>query len=233
MIQRQSPDSIRSMFDSIAPTYDLLNHLLSAGLDIRWRKKAVRILAKREGGVFLDIAAGSGDVSFEMLCLRPQRIVGVDFAFNMLEIFRQKIDKRSDHLPIDVVSGDGLSLPFRDAMFDGTLIAFGIRNFSDRLQGLREMMRVLKPDGVSVILELSKPTLPVAAQLYTLYAGMLLPLVGRFVSRHNNAYRYLPESIRHFPQRDEFLELMRRAGFRDVRAIALSFGAAMIYAGRK
>ena len=227
------PEEIQLMFNAIAPTYDLLNHLMSFGLDIRWRSRAIRLLNEKRRGIFLDIATGSGDVSFDLLKLQPQRIVAVDFAFNMLNVFQQKLSHRNHSCPINSVSCDALSLPFHDQTFDGTIVAFGIRNFANRLHALREMLRVLKPGGISVILELSNPTAPIISHLYAVYARWGLPLLGRMISRHNSAYRYLPNSITRFPEQDEFLSLMNRAGFSTTQALPLTFGAATIFMGRK
>ena len=230
---RARPENIRQMFNAIAPTYDLLNHLMSFGLDIRWRRKAVRLLQEKKGGVFLDIAAGSGDVSFDLMKLRPHHIVAADFAQRMLSVLQQKLAQRAHPGTLDVVSCDALSLPFREGVFDGTIVAFGMRNFADRLQSLREMLRVLKPEGISVILELTKPQASPFAQLYTAYSRFGLPVLGRIISHHNSAYRYLPESIARFPGRDEFCALMERAGFSETNAVSLTFGAATLFVGRK
>ena len=222
------------MFDAIAPTYDLLNHLMSFGLDWRWRKKAVNILTEKRGGVLLDIAAGSGDVSLELLSIRPRKVIAADFALEMLNVFRHKLDGQSDAIAtVEMVSCDALRLPFHNASFDGTIVAFGIRNFNDRLAGLHEMLRVLKPGGLTVILELSQPRSRFISPFYRLYAHRILPLLGATISRHNSAYRYLPDSIADFPDKNEFLGLMSTAGFSETRAYSLTFGAAMIYVGRK
>ena len=229
----QDPDRIRKMFDAIAPTYDLLNRLLSFGLDVRWRRKAVSFLSEKHGGTFLDIAAGSGDVSLELLTLRPARIVATDFAPAMLHVFKRKLAGRRETGMVDLVICDALQLPFRDGSFDATIVAFGIRNFADRDAGLREMLRVLAPGGISVILELSKPDGPLAEGFYNLYASIGVPVLGRIISRHESAYRYLPESIRNFPERGDFLASMAKAGFTGSVAHPVTFGAATIYVGRK
>ena len=229
----QNPVEIRQMFNDIAPTYDRLNHLLSFGLDKRWRAKAISFLSEYRNGTFLDIAAGSGDVSFDLLQLLPQRIVAVDFAPNMLNVFREKIHLITHHAPIEVLQGDALDLPFDNGTFDGTIVAFGIRNFSDRLLGLREMMRVLKPGGTSVILELSKPRAPVISQCYLIYTYAILPLIGKIISKNSSAYTYLPKSIADFPEQKSFLQLMTEAGFHEVVAHTLTFGTVTIYTGKK
>ncbi len=229
----QEPELTRRMFDHIAPTYDLLNHLLSLGLDIRWRKRAISMLREKAGGVFLDIACGSGDLSIEALTLRPTRLVAADFAPEMLRVFRDKLGRRHPDAPVEMMTCDALALPFPDETFDATMVAFGIRNFGNRLQSLCEMRRVLKPGGISLVLELSAPRGPVFRHLYRLHTRILLPLAGKIISRHNNAYRYLPESIQHFPTEEDFLPLMGEAGFVECTATPLTFGTATIYRGRR
>ena len=229
----QPPEKIREMFNEIAPTYDLLNHLMSFGMDIRWRKKCVKLLREKQGGTFLDIAAGSGDFSLELLALQPKLILATDFAEEMLAVFQQKLDRKQTKLPIQLTVCDALALPFDDGMFDGTVVAFGIRNFADRLVSLQEMIRVLKPGGMSIILELSRPEGSAMSRVFSVYAGKILPAIGRMISHHNSAYRYLPQSIADFPRKEEFLQLMRLARFGELQAIPLSFGVATIFVGRK
>ena len=228
-----TPDDVRMMFDAIAHSYDRLNHILSFGLDIRWRGKAINMLTEKRGGIILDIAAGSGDFSLDALEIDPRLIVATDFAMEMLNVFHRKLQRRIFSSPIRIASCDAHALPFRDCAFDATMVAFGIRNFADRQQTLSEMYRVLKPGGLSLVLELSEPRKPIVSQIYKVYSRILLPLIGRVVSRHNSAYRYLPESIGAFPPTDEFLSLMSMAGFGDLRASSLSFGIATIFVGRK
>lgn len=233
MPTRQQPEHIQRMFNDIAPTYDVLNHVLSFGLDIRWRKKAIDLLEEKRGGMILDIAAGSGDLSIEALRLSPQRIIATDFAETMLHVFKGKlIQRKSDHL-IDLVACDALHLPFRNEMFDVTMVAFGIRNFADRLRSLKEMHRVLKPSGMTLILELSKPRSPLIASLYTLYSRWGVSIFGKMISGHSSAYAYLPDSIANFPVQEEFLVQMRDAGFCETRALPRTFGTATIYLGKK
>lgn len=231
--QQSRPALIRAMFDRIAPTYDLLNRLISFGLDTSWRKKAVRALSGYPGGSFLDIAAGSGDVSVALLDGNPGFVVGTDFSLNMLRLFDKKIRRSGREDRASLAASDALSLPFRDGSFDGTIVAFGIRNFADRPLALREMFRVLKPGGTSVILELTVPPNAAAAALYRLHARAVLPVVGRIISGDSSAYGYLPDSIAAFPPADEFLALMGNAGFVGTSATTLSFGAATIFLGKK
>lgn len=231
--QQDKPATVRDMFDRIAPTYDLLNRLISFGMDTRWRRRAVGTFNGVRNGAFLDIAAGSGDVSLELLKLDPRIIAGTDFSLPMLRLFGEKTGRAGGGERIALSGCDALRLPFRDGSFDGTIVAFGIRNFPDRPASLREMRRVLRPGGISVILELSVPVNPVFRMLYSLHARILLPAVGRIISGDPLAYSYLPASIGSFPARGEFLRLMEDAGFTETRAVTLSMGTATIFSGRR
>ncbi len=230
---RRKPDEIRDMFDSIAPPYDRLNHLLSFGLDILWRRKAIRLLEEKRGGIILDIATGSGDLALDSLKLQPSKLVASDFAYNMLRVFQQKVEEKKIKQTPLLVSCDAHYLPFKPESFDATMVAFGIRNFADRLQSLKEMHRVLKPNGVSLILELTSPRTPFIKQTYTFYSKGILPLIGEIISRHNSAYEYLPASISNFPEQNEFASLMKQAGFSEVNVHLLTFGVATIFIGKK
>lgn len=232
-IRHREPSAIREMFDGIAPTYDLLNRLISFGLDRVWRGRAVIIFQKKINGNFLDIAAGSGDISMELLRLLPKSIIATDFSMNMLRECKKKIDRQDKNDIIHCAAVDALRLPFRSNLFDGTIVAFGIRNFEDRLLSLKEMYRVLKRDGISVILELTHPRSPIISALYSFHAKIILPMIGRIISRHNSAYSYLPQSIETFPNQKEFLELMKQAGFVELKAYPLTFGTATIFVGKK
>ncbi|MBI5020594.1 MAG: bifunctional demethylmenaquinone methyltransferase/2-methoxy-6-polyprenyl-1,4-benzoquinol methylase UbiE [Ignavibacteriales bacterium] len=232
-IQHRESSAIRKMFDGIAPTYDLLNRLISFGLDRNWRKRAVIIFKEKINGDFLDIAAGSGDVSLELLRLHPQSVVATDFSMKMLLECKKKIEQRENNNIIQCAAVDAHKLPFQTGIFDGTIVAFGIRNFEDRLLSLKEMYRVLKSGGISVILELTHPRSPIISALYSFHAKFLLPVIGRIISRHNSAYSYLPRSIEAFPDENEFLELMREAGYVELKARRLTFGAATIFVGKK
>lgn len=223
--------SIRKMFDAIAPTYDLLNHLISFGFDIRWRKHAISLLKEKSNGIFLDIAAGSGDIVAELQELQPRNIVATDFSFNMLKLLQKKLGSKCKSLHI--VSCDAHNLPFPSSTFDGAVVAFGIRNFSDKEKALREMYRVLNPNGIAIILELTVPRRILVRYLYKLYVNTILPLVGKIISRHNTAYEYLPDSINRFPEHEKFLEMMREAGFSIPTARELTLGTATIYVGHK
>lgn len=231
---RQEPEQVRSMFNAIAPTYDRLNHLLSFGLDIGWRRKAISLLDAKHGGNILDIATGSGDLAIDALRIQPSQVVASDFAEEMLKQFSRKIrQKGMGEAPIRLLACDAMHLPFQAGSFDGAMIAFGIRNFIDRLAGLKEMHRVLRPGGISLILELTVPRNPVISVVYKIYTKGFLPLLGKIISRHNAAYTYLPASITKFPEAGQFIGLMRSAGFRKCAAYQLSFGVATIFTGEK
>ncbi len=227
---------VQKMFSDIAPRYDLLNRLLSCGQDQYWRKRAVTRLSPQAGERFLDIATGTADVALEIIRKVPQdavQIVGIDFSEKMLELAQQKVDSQGKVHSIQLESGSAESLPFEDNSFDGTTTAFGVRNFSDVGQSLREMYRVLKPGGRSVILEFSLPKNSILNTLYRFYFEVLLPKVGRLISKHPSAYTYLPETVAAFPVRKEFSSLMQKAGFTNVTYKELTFGIVILYMGVK
>ncbi|MDI6766228.1 MAG: bifunctional demethylmenaquinone methyltransferase/2-methoxy-6-polyprenyl-1,4-benzoquinol methylase UbiE [Bacteroidota bacterium] len=225
--------NIQVMFNKIAPTYDLLNRLISFGLDQAWRKKAIALLAVNNESKILDIAAGSGDITLALAKHGPKLIVATDFALRMFNVFRQKLDTGEFSQLITFTACNALDLPFRDQSFDGTIVAFGIRNFADRFLALQEMHRVLKSGGISVILELTEPTNPAIRQLYKFHARLLLPLLGKLISKHKSAYRYLPDSIKNFPNKNDFRTMMNQAGFIQTSTVDLAFGTATIFVGRK
>jgi len=233
IVTAKEPSSIRHMFNAIAPTYDILNHLMSFGLDIRWRKKAIGYLREKHDGIFLDIASGSGDVALSILKQQPATIVAADFSLNMLNVCKEKLNVHPTKESIRFICCDALALPLVDESVDGTIVAFGIRNFADRLLGLQEMFRVLKPTGVSVILELTTPTSPIPYAFYRLYTRSIIPFIGKIISRNLSAYSYLPQSIATFPSTQEFTALMVQAGFKNIESVPLSFGSATIFVGRK
>lgn len=232
-IRQKEPATIQRMFNAIAPRYDVLNHLLSFGLDIVWRKKAVKLIREKRNGAVLDLAAGSGDFSLEAKAINPKLIVASDFATNMYEVFRKKIEGKNLDGIIHFVACDALTLPFRSESFDVVMVAFGIRNFADRPAALREMNRVLRPHGIVLILELTYPKKPIISQLYTIYSKYFLPFLGRIISRHGAAYSYLPRSIGEFPENDKFAALLTETGFTEVIVRSLSFSVAAIFTGRK
>lgn len=221
------------MFNGIAERYDFLNHFLSAGIDRRWRKKVIQILKKQPHGSILDVATGTADLAIAQAKLKPEKIVGVDIANQMLDIGRQKIHKKGlEHL-IKLENGDSESLAFPENRFDAVTVAFGVRNFEDLDKGLSEMNRVIVPGGIAIILEFSKPRRFPVKQLYNFYFKYILPFVGRLVSRHKSAYTYLPESVGEFPDGPDFISHMEKAGFIDSTYKTLTFGIASIYTGKK
>ena len=224
--QQARPDRIRAMFDRIAPTYDLLNRVISFGLDTGWRREAIALFREFSGGAFLDIAAGSGDVSVEMASLSPRFTAGTDFSVNMLREYDRKMRPSASGGRYGVAACDALSLPFRECVFDGTITAFGIRNFADRGRSLSEMHRVLRPGGVAVILELSVPRNPVLKRLHALHSNCLLPVAGRIIS--GDASPTGISRVDRIVSRQPNLAMMRP---RVCCAPALTFGAATI--GRK
>ena len=229
-------EQVAEMFDHISPKYDLLNHVLSGGIDILWRKRAIRELrASHTGGpkTILDIATGTGDFALEALVLKPEKIVGVDISEGMLAIGREKMKKRGvDHL-IEMRSGDSEGLPFADNEFDAVIVSFGVRNFENLAKGLTDMYRVTRPGGVCVVLEFSNPRQFPFKQLYGFYSRTILPLIGRVVSKDSSAYTYLPESVQAFPDGPNFLRIYESAGFTNTKWIPLTFGVASIYIGHK
>lgn len=224
--------AIRDMFDAIAPRYDFLNRLLSLGIDRRWRTFAVRKLQVPAGGMVLDVATGTGDVALEIASRTPQsvRIVGEDFTRGMLAIGKEKIENSPFRHRISLVNAPCEAIPHPDRTFDGVTIAFGIRNLVDRMTGLREMYRVLKPGGRIVILEFSNPRNRLFKPLYHFYFHRVLPFLGGLFSRRS-AYRYLPDSVLEFPDQQAFRSLMKQAGFSDLCHFDLSFGIATVYVG--
>ena len=226
--------AIRQMFDEIAPRYDLLNRLLSFGVDRRWRRVAVRQLAIPAQGRVLDVATGTGDVALEIArqTAPSVRIVGADFTQGMLVLGRAKVATSAYRGRIELVNAPCESLPHPDSTFDGVTIAFGIRNVVDRERGLREMTRVLKPGGRVVILEFATPRSRLFRSVYLCYFHCLLPRLGGLLSRRS-AYQYLPESVQEFPDRETFLAMMAAAGLTALRCIDLTGGIAAVYVGEK
>ncbi|WP_432823838.1 bifunctional demethylmenaquinone methyltransferase/2-methoxy-6-polyprenyl-1,4-benzoquinol methylase UbiE [Trichloromonas sp.] len=225
---------IREMFDTIAPRYDLLNRLLSLGIDRRWRTFAVGKLHLPEQGRILDVATGTGDVALEIASRSPDSltIVGADLTPGMLRVGQEKVDRSPYRDRIVLVNAPCESMPHPDGQFDGVTIAFGIRNVVDRTAGLREMCRVLKPAGRAVILEFSNPRSRLFKALYNFYFRRVLPWIGGLLSTRS-AYQYLPDSVLEFPDQETFKKMMGDAGFTEVVHHDLTFGIATVYVGVK
>ena len=242
-------EKIQDMFDSIAPEYDYLNHLLSMDIDKRWRKKAVlEIVDTDKPQRILDVACGTGDftiaIARKAMLKRAYdsdfhtEITGIDISEGMMRVGRKKLakaglGKEEEIVSVELIQGDCECLPFPDNTFDRISAGFGVRNFEHLDKGLEEMHRTLKPEGKVVILELSVPTNKIIRNLYKLYFTRLLPLVGGHVSGKRSAYTYLPASVLNFPGPREFQEMMRKAGFKSVRHKALTFGICRLYTGIK
>ncbi|HSL22342.1 MAG TPA: bifunctional demethylmenaquinone methyltransferase/2-methoxy-6-polyprenyl-1,4-benzoquinol methylase UbiE [Vicinamibacterales bacterium] len=237
----KSPERIARMFDAIARRYDLLNHLLSLGLDRRWRKRAVRSLALSPGSRVLDLCAGTGDLALAVVADGDRgshqrggghRVLAVDFAAGMLRVAGAKLARRGEQR-IGLVRGDATSLPLPDASVDAAAIGFGIRNVQNPEIAAREIRRALKPGGRLAILEFGTPAVPGLRAAYLFYFRHVLPLIGRAISRHNDAYSYLPASVAAFPSPDAFLALLRDAGFSEVAVDRLTFGIVYLFVARK
>lgn len=227
-------EQIEQMFDSIAPKYDFLNRALSLGIDIIWRKQAVNQLKPKSPKVILDIATGTADLALEAAKqLKPDRIVGVDIAENMLSIGRKKIKQKHEQDIIELKQGDSTNLQFEDNSFDAVMAAYGVRNFDNLTLGLKEMVRVLKPGGTLLVLEFSKPEKFPVKQLFNFYFRYILPNVGKLVSKDSSAYEYLPQSVSAFPQGDRFINILKELGLNNTEWIPQTFGISSIYTGTK
>jgi demethylmenaquinone methyltransferase/2-methoxy-6-polyprenyl-1,4-benzoquinol methylase len=232
--QATKKEQVADMFNNISKTYDFLNHFLSLGIDIIWRKKAINELKKDQPKNILDVATGTGDFAFEALSiLKPEKITGVDISAGMLEIAKQKIAKRNLGHLFEVKLGDSEKLPFADNTFDAVTVAYGVRNFENLEAGLADIFRVLKPGGKAVVLEFSKPKAFPIKQLYNFYFNYITPGIGKLFSKDSRAYSYLPESVAAFPDGKSFTNLMDKVGYKNTKARPLAFGICSIYTGVK
>jgi len=226
-------EQIAAMFNSISGKYDFLNHLLSFGIDILWRKKAVQILRKNQPKLILDIATGTADFAIEALSLKPKKIIGIDISEGMLSVGREKLIKRNLTDKIELLVGDSETLPFKDNLFDAIIVSFGVRNFENLEKGLSNMLRVLKPGGKIVILEFSNPKSFPFKQIYQFYFRWILPKIGKLISKDRAAYTYLPDSVEAFPDGDNFLQILNKIGFQKSQCTPLTLGISSIYSGSK
>jgi demethylmenaquinone methyltransferase/2-methoxy-6-polyprenyl-1,4-benzoquinol methylase len=225
-------EQVAEMFDDIAPKYDFLNRFLSAGIDVGWRKKALRQLLPYHPKNILDVATGTADVAIlAARILQPERIVGIDISEGMLELGRKKLLKEGLTPLIELQTGDSEAIKFPDASFDAVTVAFGVRNFENLEKGLREIRRVLKPGGRLIVLEFSKPTVPGIQQLYNLYMRMVAPGMGQLFSKNRDAYQYLSNSVEKFPEGRAFTDILQLTGYKDTTCKKLSFGVCSIYGG--
>jgi demethylmenaquinone methyltransferase/2-methoxy-6-polyprenyl-1,4-benzoquinol methylase len=226
--------AVESMFNSVAWRYDFLNHFLSFGIDRSWRKKAIRIIGKtHKPSLIIDVATGTGDLAIASLKLNPVRVTGIDISEKMLELGREKIKRKGLSEKIELISGDSGKIDFNDNAFDVAMVAFGVRNFADPLKGLCEMKRIIRPGGLIMVLEFSKPVAFPFRQIYNFYFLNILPFFGRLFSRDKKAYRYLPDSVMKFPDNEAFIRLITEAGFAEVNQKKLTGGIASIYTGIK
>jgi demethylmenaquinone methyltransferase/2-methoxy-6-polyprenyl-1,4-benzoquinol methylase len=226
-------EEVAQMFNNISANYDFLNHFLSLGIDHLWRKRAVKQLQKLQPKVLLDLATGTGDFAIACLKLKPEKIIGMDISSGMLEVGKQKMKKRAFDNIIDMQLGDSENMPFADYTFDAITVGFGVRNYENLEKGLGEMLRVLKPGGQAVILEFSKPKAFPIKQLFGFYSKVLIPLFGKYISKDERAYTYLPESVAAFPEGAAFVAVLQKVGYQTSEPIRLSGGIASIYIGTK
>ncbi len=226
-------EQVANMFNNISKNYDLLNHVLSMGIDVLWRKKAIKMLQEDQPKLILDIATGTGDFAIEALALNPDKVIGVDISEGMLEEGKKKMKKKKlDHL-IELQLGDSEKLLFPENNFDAVIVSFGVRNFENLEKGLSDMYRVLKPGGKTVIVEFSQPEKFPMKQGYNFYFKYILPQIGKLVSKDSDAYTYLPESVQAFPYGKEFVSILEKVGFKNTTCKSLTFGISSIYVGEK
>ncbi|MEM9981223.1 MAG: bifunctional demethylmenaquinone methyltransferase/2-methoxy-6-polyprenyl-1,4-benzoquinol methylase UbiE [Bacteroidota bacterium] len=226
-------EQVAEMFDNISPKYDFLNHLLSLGIDISWRKKAIRLLKPKQPKQILDVATGTGDFALEALALNPEKVIGVDISEGMLSYGRKKIKEKRLENKVELRTGDSENLPFETATFDAVIVAFGVRNFENLEKGLAEIYRVLRPNGTVVVLEFSKPTRFPFKNLYNFYFKNILPNIGKLISKDTSAYTYLPASVQAFPDGKQFTDILTKIGFDKAKWLPLTFGISSIYMGEK
>lgn len=226
-------EQVAHMFNNIAGKYDFLNHFFSLGIDVLWRRKAIRLLKPLKPRFILDIATGTGDFAFEALRLNPEKVTGIDISAGMVEVGKEKVIKRKKESQIELKLGDSEQLEFADQSFDAITVGFGVRNFENLEKGLGEMVRVLKPGGQAAILEFSKPKIFPVKQLYFLYFKYIMPFIGRIVSKDQSAYTYLPQSVMAFPEGKEFVNIAIRCGFKNCEQHPVSGGIATIYLAQK
>ena len=240
--QESKKEQVARMFDNIAHSYDFLNHFFSLGIDVLWRKKAMRLLKVHLGAKsdprplhLMDMATGTADFALEAMRsgIDNLNVTGVDISPGMLSIGRKKVERRGWSKCIKLIEGDSADLPFAANTFDGYTVAFGVRNFEKLEKGLNEMHRTLKPGGMGVILEFSKPTATPIKQIFHFYFHTLMPGVGKLVSKDSDAYSYLPESVEAFPEGDDFVKIMEKCGYKKCHMHRLTGGIASIYTGVK
>ncbi|MBL0735802.1 bifunctional demethylmenaquinone methyltransferase/2-methoxy-6-polyprenyl-1,4-benzoquinol methylase UbiE [Flavobacterium sp. GN10] len=226
-------EQVTQMFDTISGNYDNLNRVISFGIDVKWRKKVLKIVSDKKPKVILDIATGTGDLAILMSQTNAEKIIGLDISAGMLEVGKKKVEEKKLSNVIELVLGDSENMPFEDNYFDAITVGFGVRNFENLEKGFSEILRVLKPNGVFVILETSVPDKFPYKQGYNFYSKNILPLIGKLFSKDNDAYGYLSESAAAFPYGEALNNILRKTGFIDVVAMPQTFGVATIYSASK
>jgi demethylmenaquinone methyltransferase / 2-methoxy-6-polyprenyl-1,4-benzoquinol methylase len=226
-------EQVAQMFDNISGNYDNLNRVISFGIDTKWRKKVLKIVSDSKPKVILDIATGTGDLAILMAKTNAEKIIGLDISAGMLEVGKKKVEEKKLSNVIDLVLGDSENIPFEDNYFDAITVGFGVRNFENLEKGFAEILRVLKPNGIFVILETSVPDKTPYKQGYKFYSKNILPLIGKLFSKDNSAYGYLSESAAAFPYGEALNNILRKTGFIDVVAMPQTFGVATIYSASK
>ena len=226
-------EQVAQMFDNISGNYDNLNRVISFGIDIKWRKKVLKKVSDKKPKVILDIATGTGDLAILMAQTNAEKIIGLDISAGMLEVGKKKIAEKGLSNLIDMVLGDSEKIPFEDNYFDAITVGFGVRNFENLEKGFAEILRVLKPNGVFVILETSVPDKTPYKQGYKFYSKNILPIIGKLFSKDNAAYGYLSESAAVFPYGEALNNILRKIGFIDVVSMPQTFGVATIYSASK
>ena len=226
-------EQVAQMFDTISGKYDGLNRVISFGIDVKWRKKVLKLVSDTKPETVLDIATGTGDLAILMTQTGAKKITGLDISAGMLEVGRKKIAERKLDSKIDMVLGDSENTPFEDNSFDAITVAFGVRNFENLEKGLSEILRVLKPGGIFVILETSVPTKTPFKQGYKFYTKYILPLIGKLFSKDKSAYAYLSESASVFPHGEMLNNILRKIGFIEVKNRPQTMGVATIYSASK
>jgi len=226
-------EQVAQMFDTISGNYDNLNRVISFGIDVKWRKKVLKIVSDSKPKIILDIATGTGDLAILMTQSNAEKIIGLDISAGMLEVGRKKVEEKKLSNTIELVIGDSENMPFEDNYFDAITVSFGVRNFENLEKGFAEILRVLKPNGVFVILETSVPVKTPYKQGYHFYTKNILPIIGKLFSKDNSAYGYLSESAAAFPYGEVLNNILRKIGFIDVVAMPQTFGVATIYSASK
>jgi len=226
-------EQVAQMFDGVSNNYDFLNRIMTFGIDIKWRKKVVAIVGKKKPETILDIATGTGDFAIMLSRLNPKKIIGLDISKGMLAVGIKKIKEKNLDSLIDMVLGDSENLPFEDNSFDAITVGFGVRNFENLDKGLQEIHRVLKPNGIFVVLETSQPEKFSVKQVFNLYSKFIIPTIGKLFSKDKRAYTYLPQSAAIFPYGKDFNNILQKNGFNNATNKPLTFGVASIYTATK